>query len=61
MKDVRKMKDRIERSRAFLRYLDRQAEGIQAVEAKRIWSDVCNALAHNITDVEKAYQARGWD
>jgi energy-coupling factor transporter ATP-binding protein EcfA2 len=53
MFDARKILERIERARAFLRYLDHSADLLTDPEARRVWSDISVALVNNITDVER--------
>jgi hypothetical protein len=61
IQDVRGKKNRVLRSRAFLRYLNQQANYIDDVDSKRLWEEVSSAIAHDITDVEKEGQAKGWN
>ena len=52
--DARLIKDRTNRSREFLRYLDRAAMSLTDSDARRVWSDISLALVNHITDVEAA-------
>jgi hypothetical protein len=56
MRDVRLPLERVERVRAFVRYLDDAAESLSHSDARRLWSDISKALVNNVTDVE--YEAR---
>ena len=57
MRDARPVGQRIERARAFLRYLDKAAESLSDTEARHVWSDVSQALANDITDFENAMRS----
>ena len=54
IRDVRHIRERLDRARTFLRYLERQAEHLTDADARRVLADIFAAVVNDITDIEDA-------